>query len=238
MNPDEVPVQTDGVGGFFADLAALVYHSEDYQEIYRAICEAAPALVSGCDHASLMLRQNGHQVSAASSDDIARQIDTAERELGTGPCVDAINDGTPHIDADLTQARLWPALSARVVRTTPVRGLAGFRILIDERKVGALNFFADTPGALTDRSINEAAVLAAFTSVALSAASKRETASTMRKGLNSNREIGKAIGLLMAFHKINDDDAFEMLRRTSQEMNIKIADVADELVKHHRARKA
>ncbi len=237
MNAEDFLHEGDGVGEFFADLAALVYRTDDYQEIYQAVCTAAPSLVHGCDHASLMLMQGAGPVTAAWSDDVACQIDAAERELGSGPCVDAINDDTAHIDADLLHSRLWPDLSERVVRSTPVRGLAGFRVLVGERKVGALNFFSDTPGALTDRSINEAAVLAAFTSVALIAASNRETASTMRKGLQSNREIGKAMGLLMAFHKVTDDEAFEMLRRTSQDLNIKIAVVADELVKHHRTRK-
>ena len=58
---------------------------------------------------------------------------------------------------------------------------------------------------------------------------------TLRDGLQSNREIGKAVGLLMAFHQISDDDAFGMLRKASQDMNIKLADVARQVVDHHRA---
>lgn len=141
---------------------------------------------------------------------------------------------TPHLDPDLLHPILWPVLSERVVQSTPVRGFASFRVLIDHRKVGALNLFSDSAGALTDRSINEAAVLAAFTSSALGSISARETAATMRSDLYNKREIGKAIGLLMAFHKINDDDAFTMLRRTSQDLNLKITAIADEILTHHR----
>ena len=49
-------------------------------------------------------------------------------------------------------------------------------------------------------------MLASFVTVALLAANERKTAQTLRAGLASNREIGKAIGLMMAFHKISDDD--------------------------------
>ncbi len=219
----------------FLELSNLVYRSDTYEEIYQAVCDAAPRLVTGCDHASLMLRQHGSLITAASNDDVARLVDEMEREIGAGPCVDAIVDDAPQIDADLTKSQVWPLLSTRVLESTPVRGMAGFRVLVDNRKVGALNLFSDTPHALTAQSVNEAAVLAAFTSVALMAASRDEAATTLRAGLESNREIGKAIGLLMAFHKISDDDAYEMLRRTSQDMNIKLAHVAAEVVKNHHA---
>ena len=47
------------------------------------------------------------------------------------------------------------------------------------------------------------------------------------------RDIGKAVGLLMAFHKISDTEAFDLLRKASQDMNIKLAEVAREVVAHH-----
>jgi AmiR/NasT family two-component response regulator len=107
---------------------------------------------------------------------------------------------------------------------------------VDDRKVGALNLFSDEPHGLTDASIDQAALLAAFTSIALMAADRQEQATTLRAGLESNREIGKAIGLMMAFHKISDDEAFELLRRSSQEMNLKISEIAREVVGHHNTR--
>ena len=41
------------------------------------------------------------------------------------------------------------------------------------------------------------------------------------------------MGLMMAFHKITDDEAFEMLRKASQDMNIKLSEVARQVVEHH-----
>ena len=77
-------------------------------------------------------------------------------------------------------------------------------------------------------------MLTAFASVALAALDRGEEATTLRRGLESNREIGKAIGLLMAMHDIDDDQAFEMLAKVSQEMNIKVAEVAAQVIAHHR----
>ena len=220
----------------FRALAEIIYKRGDFQEVYEAISAAAPLLVPGCDHASLMVKQRGRFITAAATDDIAWRIDEAERELVDGPCVDAIQDEAAQVDPDLTQNPSWPRLAEFVLENTPVRGMAGFRLIVDDDKMGALNIFSDTPGALTPDGFDHAAVLAAFASVALMALNSKESATSLKAGLASNREIGKAIGLMMAFHKVSDEEAFNILRKASQEMNIKLADVAREIVEHHNRR--
>ena len=120
-----------------------------------------------------------------------------------------------------------------MLAATPVRSMAGFRLLVGDQKTGALNLFSETPGGLDAESVDQGIVLASFVTVALLAAHERRTAETLRAGLASNREIGKAIGLMMAFHKISDEEAFAMLRSASQDMNIKLAEVARQVVDHH-----
>ena len=111
--------------------------------------------------------------------------------------------------------------------------MAGFRLRQDGTKVGALNVFSDTAGSLTAHSLDQAVMLSSFASVAMSALSRGEEASTLSQGLQSNREIGKAVGLLMATHGIDDDQAFTMLSKLSQDMNIKVAAVAAQVIAHH-----
>ena len=217
----------------FGKLAGLVYVSDDFDEVFGAIVRAAPDLVVGCDHASLMLRRRGRYETVAASDEMARTIDGYERELGEGPCVDAIADAQVFLDPDLTNGSPWPRLSERVLAQTTVRGMAGFRLQVGTEVTGALNLFSDTAGALTEESVDQGIVLASFVTVALIASTQRETAESLRAGLLSNREIGKAMGLMMAFHKITDDEAFAMLRSASQDMNIKLVEVARQVVAHH-----
>jgi GAF domain-containing protein len=220
----------------FRRLADLVYTCDDYPQMYQAICEAALGLVEGCHHASLMLEQGGRLLTVAATDEIARRIDRLERQIGEGPCVDAIKEDTAQLEPDLTIGSAWPRLSERIVAETPVRSMAGFRLVVDDRKAGALNLFSDDPYGLTGASVDQAGVLAAFTSVTLAAATHREQARTLREGLASNREIGKAVGLMMAFHKVADDEAFGILRKASQEMNVKLSEVARQVVDHHNRR--
>ena len=69
--------------------------------------------------------------------------------------------------------------------------------------------------------------------IALTAASEHQGASTLRAAVNSNREIGKAVGLLMATHGLSADDAFDMLRGASSNLNLRLAEVARRLVEQH-----
>lgn len=214
----------------FTALAEIIYHGSDSSEVYAAICIAATLVVSGCDHASLLVRRDGRYVTVGASDHIAQHIDDLERSSGDGPCVDAIEDETPQIDTDLTTPSLWPKLAARLVAETPVRGAMGFRLLVDRQATGALNLFSDTPKAFNQESAGQAIVLASFASVAINAIAQGEDAATLRRGLLSNREIGKAVGMLMLLNGISEEEAFDLLRRYSQELNIKLADVAQTVI--------
>lgn len=214
----------------FAALAEIIYQGSDANQMYAAICVAATLTVRGCDHASLLVRENDKYVTVGASDRLAQAVDELERRAGDGPCIDAIEEETPQIDPDLTTPSLWPKLAAVLVDETPVRGAMGFRLLVDKRKGAALNLFSDTPNMFDAESAGRAAVLAAFASVAINAVHKGEDSASLRRGLMSNREIGKAVGMLMMLHEMSEDDAFDLLRRHSQALNIKLADVAREVI--------
>jgi hypothetical protein len=217
----------------FSSLADIVREGSTQTEIYAAICVAATLTIPGCDHASLMIRRDGTCRTAAVSDAVARQIDQLELALGTGPCLDAIESRSTQIESDLTAGNRWPALTARVVAETPVRGAMSVRLPVDRANVGALNLFSDAPNAFDSTSIGHAVVLGAFATVATTATAHSEDVVTLRRGLTSNRAIGKAVGMLMALHDVSDDDAFSILRQRSQDANVKLVDIAADFVRGH-----
>jgi transcriptional regulator with GAF, ATPase, and Fis domain len=216
----------------FSALAEIIYQGSESNQIYAAICVAATLVVSGCDHASLLVRRDGRYVTVGASDSIAHHIDDMERLAGDGPCVDAIEEETPQIEADLNNPTQWPNLAARMVAETPVRGAMGFRILVDKRKTGALNLFSDKANVFDTEAAGQAIVLASFASVAINAVAQGEDVSTLRRGLLSNREIGKAVGMLMMLHGVDEQEAFDVLRRYSQDLNVKLADVARSVIEN------
>ena len=87
----------------------------------------------------------------------------------------------------------------------------------------------------TETVADHAIMLASFASVAVTALNRGEDADSLRRGLASSREIGQAVGLLMALHRVSDDEAFDILVRTSQNMNVKIAELARKVIVQHRS---
>lgn len=155
-----------------------------------------------------------------------------ERKAGDGPCIDAIEEETPQIETDLTTPTQWPKFAAALLAQTPVRGAMGFRLLVDKRKGAALNLFSETPNSFDTESAGRAAVLASFASVAVNAIAHGEDAASLRRGLLSNREIGKAVGMLMLLNGFTEEEAFDLLRHHSQSLNIKLADVARTVIEN------
>jgi len=219
----------------FAALAEILYSAADSAEVYSAICSAAVELIPGCDHASLMLRRGNTNVTVAASDEIAEYADDLERATGEGPCIDALDTEAPQLESDLRTPNQWPEFARKVVAETPIRGSMGFRLMVDRQKFGALNLFSGTPGAFTETVADHAIMLASFASVAVTALNRGEDADSLRRGLASSREIGQAVGLLMALHRVSDDEAFDILVRTSQNMNVKIAELARKVIVQHRS---
>ena len=55
-------------------------------------------------------------------------------------------------------------------------------------------------------------------------------AGQLELALGPSRDIGAAVGILMAHHKMQQVDAFELLRSTSQDQNRKLYELALEVI--------
>ncbi len=51
----------------------------------------------------------------------------------------------------------------------------------------------------------------------------------LEEALGTSRQIGAAVGILMAAHRITEDAAFQLLRRSSQHLNRKLRDIAEQV---------
>jgi len=56
-----------------------------------------------------------------------------------------------------------------------------------------------------------------------------DKAANLERALSSNRQIGTAMGILMARLKLTDDQAFDLLRKVSQNRHRKLRDIAEEV---------
>jgi hypothetical protein len=158
------------------------------------------------------------------------RLDQIQFEVGRGPCLDTIREHESHLIDDLVSDPRWPEFSARAVRETGVRSMLSFRLFVGEGTLGALNLYSETPGAFDDRAHAVGAILAAHAAVAVTAVQQQDRAEHLDQALASSREIGMAMGILMAHYRCTQDQAFLMLRTASHRLNIKLREVAARVV--------
>jgi transcriptional regulator with GAF, ATPase, and Fis domain len=219
----------------FTAIAAELREGRTVEQTYQLIVASAPRLIDGCDRAAIGVLNGTQFTTAAATDEVMRFIDKQQNALGEGPCLEASTDQVWQLDNDIATHTKWPRLAAQVLEHTPVRAMFAVPLVDDGLRGGALNVFADRPGAFTEESTESAAVLAAFATIAVSAARHAQRADQLQEGLATNREIGAAVGILMATHGISNDEAFAVLSRASQRLNRKLRDIAAGIVRGENA---
>ena len=215
----------------FAVLAQRLRDGRTADEVQQIVVASAVDLIDGCDRAAIGVLDGTQFRNAAATDDVMRLIDELQNEVGEGPCLEASTDDIAQVDNDITQHCRWPRLAALVVERTPVRAMLAVPLVDEGTRSGALNVFADRPNVFDDESLATAAILASFASVALAGARQTQRADQLEEGMATNREIGAAIGILMATHNISQEQAFDLLSKASQRLNRKLRDIASGIVR-------
>jgi GAF domain-containing protein len=213
----------------FAELARRLRSAESPQHLLDRVVELAVEAVPGCEHAGIMIVRRGRTTSAASSDELPELVDKVQEQTQQGPCLDAAGVPGSCYSPDLTGEQRWPEFARRAVRECGVRSLASFRLFVEEETYGSLSLYAPHAHAFDAEALDLGAVFATHAALALSAAYDRQQAAQYADALNSNRDIGTAMGILMARHGVNAQAAIEHLRTTSQRQNRKLRDVAAEV---------
>ena len=115
-------------------------------------------------------------------------------------------------------------------------------LVAHDQGLGALNLYSRTAGAFSDDDEQLGLVLAEQASVAVANAEvywrTKELTDELEQALQSRDVIGQAKGILMAREGFNADQAFDVLRRASQRSNLKLREVAEEIVQSTERRRA
>lgn len=200
--------------------------------VASTIVQLAVAVVPGTEHASITDRRDGRFRTPAATGGLALAGDRIQYELESGPCVDAILSDGVLCTGDIASDARWPQAGPRLNAEAGATSMLSFRLFFEEdpeRSVG-LNLYSTRRDAFDDWAEMVGTVLATHSALAMTAAAARDRAVNLQRALASNRRIGMAMGVLMASHKVTEDDAFTLLRIASQNTNRKLLDVADEVI--------
>ncbi|HUQ56348.1 MAG TPA: ANTAR domain-containing protein [Lentzea sp.] len=228
----------------FAVLTCSLLGAATTGEVLQRVVRAAVLVVPGADLVSITLRSaDGRFHTPVETDPVAVELDRLQYGLREGPCLDAADPDGPDfvVAADLAMARSWP-------RFGPAAAERGMGALLSTallpgvrppRLSGALNIYSRERHGLGERDQAAALLLATHASLALAHTEAVDRAALqaqqLRRAIDSRDVIGQAKGILMARRGLTADEAFDVLRRTSQDLNVKLVEIAESITSRRAA---
>lgn len=211
----------------FARLAHELHDQTNVEQTLARIVESAVAVV-GCDYAGVLLTRKGSQVDAIiASHPIAEKADQLQIELHEGPGIVAVADACTTLVTNMATDTRWPPWAA-AMRDLHLGSALAVRLWTSQSALGALNLYACSPHGFDPDALAAAEVLGRHASIALYSAKQEES---LRQAIDARTLIGRAQGILMERFSLDDQGAFEVLRRHSQNTNTKLNEVARILVR-------
>jgi GAF domain-containing protein len=158
--------------------------------------------------------------------DLAGKSDELQQQLGEGPCIrSALSEETVQIHDMATDTR-WPQFAA-AANELGIKSMICFCLYIENENFGALNLHSSTVDAFNTESLSIGSLFAAHAAIAFSAVRERDQ---IRAALTNRDIIGQAKGMIMERYGLDPDEAFRLLARLSQDANVKLADIALQVV--------
>jgi GAF domain-containing protein len=207
---------------------ALVDAGDVYPTLQRML-ELAVETVAGCDHAGISLVVGDHIATPAQSDQIPAYIDLIRSEIGEGFNRDALRAHEAFASGELAGDQRHTRFSSEVVARTGVRSMLSLRLFVDENTLGALNLYANAPGAFDEDARSVASIFATHAALALDIAQQRQTLTETSDG-EDVEVIAQAKGLIMERDGVNETVALAWLRDASHPGRHGVSDVAEQVV--------
>ena len=214
-----------------AEVALALFATGSVERSLQLTVDLAVDTVDGCDAAGIFVSRDDRVTTVAFTDPIVIELDDLQIASNEGPCLEALAGGRHPFASDLTDDPRWPTFGPAAARAGTRSALA-FRL--SEQPVSALNLYARLPAAFgaTDRA--KGLIFATLAGLALDLAGERADdllrVANLHEALRTRELIGQAQGILIERERITSDQAFDVLRRASQHLNIKVREVARTLV--------
>jgi transcriptional regulator with GAF, ATPase, and Fis domain len=200
----------------------------DADTVIAELAEHAATEIPGAQYAGVTVTRNGKHIDTpAATHKWPILLDEIQQRHREGPCLTAAWDEKTVYVANLETDRRFPLYRRDALAETPICSIMAFQLFIADETMGALNVYSETPDAFGPASMEVGLVFAAHSSVAWNSARRDEQ---FKKALASRDVIGQAKGMIMERYGIDAIQAFEMLRKLSQDSNVALVQIATELV--------
>ena len=237
--PPEGDAMSDHVPLFEAAVASLTRYfvgNQTLGETLQQVAELTTQAVPVTDHVGITLLVDGKLKTSVFTHPEVPEIDRAQYRTGDGPCVDAYRTGIPSVIESTREPGRWQEFRDSAERHGVLSTLS-LPLVTQERSIGALNLYSDVEHAFDDEEVARVAELFATQAAFVLANAQaywdaRSLSENLTEAMQSRAVIEQAKGIIMTTMRCDPDAAWELLKSQSQAQNIKIRDLAVELVRN------
>jgi hypothetical protein len=198
----------------------------ELDETLGSITAAAVELLPNVHACSItVLRADGTLATAAPTEDLVLRLDAEQYRLQEGPCFEAATHTDQIVSFDLAADERFP-LYGQAAAAEGIASQIGVRLFDTPRSNGALNLYSRSTGAFDDST----ALNALFAHQAGQAIAYAQHIGDLQQAVRSRTVIGQAVGIVMERYDLNDEHAFAFLKRLSSHRNVKLRQVAEEII--------
>jgi GAF domain-containing protein len=210
-----------------ADLTRTAVRDTEIAETLHSVTAACVELIPHADSADILMVSAPEQYeSLAPTSELASSLDDLQHRVGEGPCLSAmVGDSIVRCD-DLRDDPRFP-LFAKSAVAAGVLSMLSFQLITHDQRVAALNIVGLTLNCFRAEDEALGAMFATHAALAL-IANDRQT--QFESALASRDLIGQAKGQIMERFSVDAVRAFELLRKLSQDSNVRVVDVAAQIV--------
>ena len=223
---------------FEAAVAALTRYfvgnqtlGETLHEIANITMQAVPV----ADHVGITMMVGDKLTTSVFTHPEVPEIDRAQYRTGEGPCVDAYRTGTPHTIESTLEPGRWQEFRDSAARHGVLSTLS-LPLVTHDGPIGALNLYAETENAFDEDNQRVAELFATQSAFVLANAQAywdaRTLGENLQQAMESRAVIEQTKGIIMASMRCDEHEAFAILKTQSQAQNIKVRDIAEEIIRN------
>jgi GAF domain-containing protein len=210
-----------------AEAARQVADNPEVQAALQAVVDLAMTSCNCMGASVTLVRADGGAETTATSSELIEEADDLQYAYDEGPCLRAAEQGGAYLITNTGTDPRWPRWGPAVAQLG-LRSVLSIHLFTDHRVLGALNLYYDSRDDFSDDEVEVAKVVAAHASVALA---KVRSERDLWRAIDARHLIGQAQGMLMERFKLSPEKSFSVLRRYSQQHNIKLHEVAGALIR-------
>src|SRR4051812_6307452 len=183
--------------------------------------------IEHCEMAGISVIEGGELRTIATTDEAVLRADQLQAQQKEGPCYGAARTHEVVIVDDAGSDPRWPSFGPRLVDETGLRASLSLLLYATDESHARLTLYGQETNAFSTEDVVAGQVLAARAAAAVAAAASD---AHLQRALRTRTIIGQATGILIERFGVAPDQAFAVLRRISQNHNIKLAGLAEHLV--------